>query len=89
MTINRTSSSRQQTKQEQKTDVTRIIDGLFEVLCDAVAQGEKVTVPGWLSVERTDRAARNGRNPGEAIRIAAGHSVRISAGSKLKAAATK
>ncbi|HEY4614325.1 MAG TPA: HU family DNA-binding protein, partial [Citricoccus sp.] len=44
----------------------------------------------WLSVERTDRAARTGRNPqtGETIEIPAGHSVKISAGSKLKAAAT-
>ncbi|MFW1396766.1 HU family DNA-binding protein, partial [Vibrio parahaemolyticus] len=45
--------------------------------------------PGWLSVERTERAARKGRNPqtGEEIQIKAGYSVKLSAGSKLKAAA--
>ncbi len=46
-------------------------------------------IPGWLSVERTARAARQGRNPqtGETIQIAASNGVKISAGSKLKAAA--
>ena len=39
--------------------------------------------------ERTHRAARTGRNPqtGATIEIAAGYSVKVSAGSKLKAAA--
>ena len=41
-----------------------------------------------MAVERTDRAARQGRNPqtGEAIQIPAGHGVKLTAGSKLKAA---
>lgn len=71
-----------------KTDVNRILDGLFEVFVESVSNGEKITVPGWLAVERTDRAARTGRNPqtGETIEIAAGHSVELTAGSKLKAA---
>jgi DNA-binding protein HU-beta len=49
----------------------------------------KVTIPGWLGVERTATAARTGRNPqtGEEIAIAAGHRVKLTAGSKLKAAA--
>ena len=53
-----------------------------------IPKGEKITIPGWLAVERTDRAARTGRNPqtGETIQIAAGHSVKLTAGSKLKAA---
>lgn len=71
-----------------KTDVSKILDGMFEVFAESVTNGEKITIPGWLAVERTDRAARTGRNPqtGETIEIAAGHSVKLTAGSKLKAA---
>ncbi len=37
-----------------------------------------MSIPGWLAVERTHRAAREGRNPatGEAIHIAAGYGVK-------------
>ncbi|WP_291279217.1 HU family DNA-binding protein [Galactobacter sp.] len=73
-----------------KTVVNDVLDALFATFAEQVAQGEKVSIPGWLAVERTDRAARTGRNPqtGETIQIPAGHSVKLSAGSKLKAAAT-
>ncbi|WP_157157647.1 MULTISPECIES: HU family DNA-binding protein [unclassified Diaminobutyricimonas] len=69
--------------------VNGVFDALFATLAKAVGDGTKVTVPGWISVERTARAARTGRNPqtGEAIQIAASNGVKISAGSKLKAAA--
>ncbi|GAA2102163.1 MULTISPECIES: HU family DNA-binding protein [Brevibacterium] len=69
--------------------VSDVLDGVFESFSEAVASGEKLTVPGWLSVERTERAARKGRNPqtGAEIEIPAGYSVKLSAGSKLKAAA--
>jgi len=45
--------------------------------------------PGWLGVERTATAARTGRKPADRRRdaIAAGHRVKLTAGSKLKAAA--
>ncbi|MFC8304933.1 HU family DNA-binding protein [Specibacter sp. NPDC057265] len=71
--------------------VNGVLDALFSVFESSVAAGEKITIPGWLSIERTDRAARTGRNPqtGETIEIAAGHSVKLSAGSKLKAAVKK
>ncbi|WP_129656618.1 HU family DNA-binding protein [Rothia halotolerans] len=71
--------------------VNGVLDAVFQVFESSVAEGEKITIPGWLSVERTDRAARTGRNPqtGEAIEIPAGHGVKLSAGSKLKAAASK
>ncbi|WP_033823280.1 HU family DNA-binding protein, partial [Kitasatospora sp. MBT63] len=55
-----------------------------------VAKGdEKVTIPGFLTLERTLRAARTGRNPqtGDPVQIPAGHGVKVSAGSKLKEAA--
>lgn len=71
--------------------VNGVLDSVFEVFTEQVSKGEKVSIPGWLSVERTERAARTGRNPqtGEAIQIPAGYSVKLSAGSKLKAAASK
>ncbi|MDO2935227.1 MULTISPECIES: HU family DNA-binding protein [Micrococcaceae] len=70
--------------------VNGVLDAVFDVFVSQISKGEKVSIPGWLAVERTDRAARTGRNPqtGEAIQIPAGHSVKLTAGSKLKAAVT-
>jgi DNA-binding protein HU-beta len=74
--------------QTQK-DVDETIGALFEVVAEAIAKGEKVTIPGWISFEQTDRSARTGRNPatGETIQIPASKAAKVSAGSKLKAAA--
>ncbi|GGH62338.1 HU family DNA-binding protein [Rothia aerolata] len=68
--------------------VNGVLDALFQVFESSVAKGEKITIPGWMAIERTDRAARTGRNPqtGETIQIPAGHGVKLTAGSKLKAA---
>ncbi len=76
------------TGQSQAT-VDGVLNGLFEALAESVGSGTKVSIPGWLAVERTHRAARTGRNPqtGASIEIPAGYSVKVSAGSKLKAAA--
>ena len=48
--------------------------GAFEsVVTSAVAGGDKVQIPGFLSFEKSERAARTGRNPatGESIKIPA------------------
>ena len=76
------------TGQSQAT-VDAVLGGLFDALAESVGSGTKVSIPGWLAVERTHRAARSGRNPqtGATIQIPAGYSVKVSAGSKLKAAA--
>ncbi|ALJ18758.1 HU family DNA-binding protein [Microbacterium sp. No. 7] len=73
---------------ESQAAVTRVVDGLFAAVSEAVAKGEKVSIPGWISFEQVDTAARTGRNPqtGEEIKIAAGKRVKVTAGSKLKAA---
>ncbi|MDH6182436.1 DNA-binding protein HU-beta [Microbacteriaceae bacterium SG_E_30_P1] len=73
---------------QSQAAVNTVLDSIFSVLSSSVADGTKVSIPGWISVERTARAARAGRNPqtGEAIQIAASNGVKISAGSKLKAA---
>lgn len=74
---------------QSQATVNSVLDSVFSVLASSVGEGTKVSIPGWLSVERTHRAARTGRNPqtGEAIEIKASNGVKISAGSKLKAAA--
>lgn len=89
-TLNRTelvAAVAAETNQSQST-VNGVLDALFSTVAKTVAGGTKVTIPGWLAVEQTARAARTGRNPqtGEPIEIAASKSVKISAGSKLKAA---
>jgi DNA-binding protein HU-beta len=73
---------------QTQTDVNGVVDAIFAIVSKEVADGNKVTIPGWISFDRTDRAARTGRNPqtGAAIQIAASKGVKVSAGSKLKAA---
>ena len=68
--------------------VNSVLDALFEVFETSVAAGEKITIPGWLAVERTDRAARTGRNPqtGEPVKIAASTALRFSPSATLKTA---
>ena len=73
-----------------KADVERTLNGLWEVVSGAVARGDdKISIPGWISFEQTTRSARMGRNPqtGEALHVPETKAVKISAGSKLKAAA--
>ena len=74
---------------ESQATVGRVVDGLFAAVSENVAKGEKVTIPGFLSFETVETAARTGRNPqtGAEIQIAAGKRVKVTAGSKLKAAA--
>jgi DNA-binding protein HU-beta len=74
---------------QSQTTVDAVLGGFFDTLADSVGSGTKVSIPGWLAVERSHRAARTGRNPqtGASIEIPAGYSVKVTAGSKLKAAA--
>lgn len=73
---------------QSQAAVGAVIDALFAEISGAVAKGDKVSIPGFLTAERTATAARTGRNPqtGAEIKIAAGHRVKLTAGSKLKAA---
>ena len=73
-----------------KTDVEKVLKAFEDEVHDVVSAGkEKLTLPGFLSFERTRRAARTGRNPqtGEAIQVPAANAVKVTAGSKLKATA--
>jgi DNA-binding protein HU-beta len=61
--------------------------GAFEAcVTKAVASGEKVQLPGFLTFDRADRAARTGRNPatGAEIRIPASTVPRVKAGKTFK-----
>jgi DNA-binding protein HU-beta len=46
-----------------KKDVELIVGATFDVIVDAVAEGNKVTLVGFGSFEPRARAAREGRNP--------------------------
>ena len=72
---------------ESQAAVNRIVDAMFDTIGASIAKGDKVTIPGYLSVSKGHRAARAGRNPqtGATIQIAAANTVKVSAGSKLKA----
>ena len=69
--------------------VEAVLSGFVSVVTEQVACGSKVHLPGFLTVETTDRAARAGRNPstGEAMTIPARRVVRLTAGTALKRAA--
>jgi DNA-binding protein HU-beta len=70
--------------------VDSVLAGLQDELVEAITRGEKVAVSGLLTVERTQRSARTGRNPqtGESIDIPAANTVKVTAGSNLKKAAS-
>ncbi|MFD0066870.1 HU family DNA-binding protein [Streptomyces sp. NPDC056690] len=73
-----------------RKDADAVLAVFAETFGEIVAKGEeKVTIPGFLTFERTHRAARTARNPqtGEPLEIPAGHSAKVSEGSKLKEAA--
>jgi len=59
------------------------------IVSEALGRGESVRLPGFLTIDVVDRAARTGRNPqtGEPLEIAASRVPRFKAGSTLKVAA--
>ena len=70
---------------ESQAAVNRVVDALFETIAHEVGKGGKVTIPGWLSVDKGHRAARTGRNPqtGKTIKIAAKKVAKFKAGAGL------
>ena len=55
------------TRREAELALTTVLD----TVSDSVASGEKVTLPGFGTFEKRERAAREGRNPqtGEKVKI--------------------
>ncbi len=72
-----------------QTTADAVLRAFGDVLTDAVAKGEDVKLPGLLTLERVQRAARTGRNPatGQSIEIPASYGAKLTAGTKLKNAA--
>jgi DNA-binding protein HU-beta len=56
-----------------KSDVTRTLDSILASISGAVGKGDRVSLSGFGTFERRERAARTGRNPqtGETLRVAA------------------
>ncbi|MGI8663622.1 MAG: HU family DNA-binding protein [Acidimicrobiales bacterium] len=72
-----------------QAEADRALNAIFDEIEAAVKKGEKLTIPGWVTVSTAPRAARTGRNPqtGAPVEIKATTVVKLAAGSKLKAAA--
>jgi DNA-binding protein HU-beta len=69
-----------------KSTVDEVIKGMTETVEAQVARGDKISIPGFISFQKVNRAARTGRNPrtGETIKIAESSSVRFKPGKSLK-----
>jgi DNA-binding protein HU-beta len=72
-----------------QADADRVLNAMLDEIGRVVSSDDKLTIPGYLTIQRAHRAARNGRNPqtGEVVQIAATNVPKISAGAKLKAQA--
>jgi DNA-binding protein HU-beta len=69
-----------------KSTVDEVIKGMTETVETQVAKGDKIAIPGFVSFQKVNRAARTGRNPrtGETIQIPASATVKVTAGARLK-----
>jgi len=56
-----------------KTQVDEVIKGMTETVETQVAKGDKISIPGFISFQKVNRAARTGRNPrtGDAVDVPA------------------
>ena len=66
--------------------VASVLGAFEDVVTSTVAGGGKVQIPGFLSFERAERAARTGRNPatGAEIQIAASTVPKVKVGKSFK-----
>lgn len=71
-----------------KSAATGICESMFELIGDALMQGETVKLTGFGSLQVRSRAERVGRNPrtGETHRITARHTVVFTPGARLRMA---
>ena len=67
------------------------LNGIVDVITDALVKGEKVQLIGFGTFETKARPARTARNPrtGEAVKIAASKAPAFKAGKALKDAVNK
>lgn len=71
-----------------KSQAENALNATIDAIQNAVAGGDKVTLPGFGAWSQSQRSARQGRNPrtGEIVQIPASKGVKFSAGAKFKAA---
>lgn len=69
-----------------KADAGKALGETLNIISDSVADGDKVTLPGFGSFERRERPARTARNPqtGEPIKIKKTNAPAFKAGAVLK-----
>ena len=69
-----------------KSDTEKALNAFIESIQEAVAAGDKVTLPGFGAFAPVARSARVGRNPqtGEPVQIAASKSAKFTVGKKFK-----
>jgi DNA-binding protein HU-beta len=69
-----------------KKDADKVLSALIDTIQMTVKKGDKVTLVGFGTWERRQRAARTGRNPqtGKELKIAAKKVPAFSAGKKFK-----
>lgn len=69
-----------------KADARKLVDGLFDIVANAAAKGDEVSISGFGKFKVKDSAAREGRNPatGETIKIAASKKLGFSAAKAVK-----
>jgi DNA-binding protein HU-beta len=80
----------EKTGQSQST-VGEVLGAFESVVSATVAGGDKVQIPGFLSFEKSQRAARTGRNPatGEEMQIPAATVPKVKIGKTFKDAVGK
>jgi len=56
-----------------KSEISKALESILDGISGAVQQGDKVSLSGFGTFERRERAARTGRNPqtGEELQVAA------------------
>lgn len=71
-----------------KTDASRALEAFLEGVTKGVNESGKVSLVGYLTFEKKERAERTARNPqtGENITIPARNVLTVKVGSKLKEA---
>lgn len=71
-----------------KKAMAEYVDTVFDVIADAVAASDTVSIAGFGKFEVTERGPREGRNPatGESIHIEASKAPKFRASSTFKAA---
>ena len=72
---------------QSKKDTEHTLSALLDIIIDAVAQGESVTLVGFGTFKPVEREAREGRNPatGETITIEASRAPKFVPGKVFKA----